>query len=143
TSPSTGNRATLYGSTGPRSRSPWMSSRRRDAPSLTNSPTRQTSSSRTLDRRFASNTLRVAHRDELTTIIAERFAAVPTENLESKLQAARVAFAGVNTVPELHDHPVLRGRDRWRTVQTEAGGIEALLPPLDFGGEVRMDPVPA
>jgi len=38
---------------------------------------------------------------------------------------------------------VLRGRDRWRTVQTEAGGIEALLPPLDFGGEVRMDPVPA
>ena len=95
------------------------------------------------DRRFASNTLRVAHRDELTTIIAERFAAVPTENLESKLQAARVAFAGVNTVPELLDHPVLRGRDRWRTVQTEAGGIEALLPPLDFGGEVRMDPVPA
>jgi hypothetical protein len=95
------------------------------------------------DRRFASNTLRVAHRDELTTIIAERFAALPTENLESKLRAARVAFAGVNTVPELLDHPVLRGRDRWRTVQTEAGGIEALLPPLDFGGEVRMDPVPA
>jgi crotonobetainyl-CoA:carnitine CoA-transferase CaiB-like acyl-CoA transferase len=95
------------------------------------------------DRRFASNTLRVAHRDELTAIIAGRFAAVPTENLESKLRAARVAFAGVNTVPELLDHPVLRGRDRWRTVQTEAGGIEALLPPLDFGGEVRMDPVPA
>ena len=22
------------------------------------------------------------------------------------------------------------------------GGIEALLPPLDFGGEVRMDPCP-
>src|SRR4029078_11578146 len=66
-----------------------------------------------------------------------------TENLESKLQAARAAFAGVNTVPELLDHPVLRGRARWRTVPTEAGGIEALLPPLDFGGEVRMDPVPA
>ena len=47
TSRSTGSRATSYGSTGPKSRSPWTSSRRRDARSCTNWPTRQTSSSRT------------------------------------------------------------------------------------------------
>jgi itaconate CoA-transferase len=95
------------------------------------------------DSRFATNTLRVAHRDELTPVISDRFALLSTSTLEAKLVAARVAFAGVNTVMEFLDHPVLAQRGRWRTVQTEAGSVKALMPPLDFGGEPRMDPVPA
>ena len=95
------------------------------------------------DPRFASNTLRVAHRDEMNPVIAQAFSELSTPQLEARLTEARVAFAGVNTVAEFLDHPVLAGRDRWREVATQAGGIRALLPPIDLGAEPRMDPVPA
>jgi itaconate CoA-transferase len=95
------------------------------------------------DGRFASNSLRVAHREELNSIIAQGFSAASTSTLENRLTAARIAFAGVNTVTEFLNHPVLAGRDRWRVVDTERGPIRALLPPIDLGAEARMDPVPA
>lgn len=94
------------------------------------------------DPRFASNTLRVAHRPEVNAVITEVFAALSPRELESRLTAARVAFAGVNTVSEFLDHPVLEARDRWRTVDTEGGQVRALLPPIDMGIEARMGPVP-
>jgi len=95
------------------------------------------------DPRFASSTLRVAHRSEVNAVITEAFAALPSPELEERLTAARIAFAGVNTVSEFLEHPVLEARDRWRSVHTENGPIRALLPPLDLGVEPRMDPVPA
>ena len=95
------------------------------------------------DPRFASNTLRVANRDDLNTVIAKVFATLDTPVLESRLAAARIAFAGVNTVSEFLEHPVLAGRDRWRTVATETGPVQALLPPIGLGAEPRMGPVPA
>ncbi|GAA1649103.1 CoA transferase [Mycolicibacterium murale] len=95
------------------------------------------------DPRFASSTLRVAHRNEVNAVITEAFAALPSPELEERLTAARIAFAGVNTVSEFLEHPVLEARDRWRSVHTENGPTRALLPPLDLGVEPRMDPVPA
>lgn len=56
---------------------------------------------------------------------------------------ARIAFAGVNTVSEFLDHPVLAARDRWRTISTANGPVRALLPPIELGTEARMGPVPA
>jgi len=93
--------------------------------------------------RFASNTQRVANRADVNALISEVFSSHPTDELESRLTEARIAFAGVNTVSEFLDHPVLAARDRWRSVETEHGPVRALLPPLDLGTEVRMDPVPA
>jgi crotonobetainyl-CoA:carnitine CoA-transferase CaiB-like acyl-CoA transferase len=95
------------------------------------------------DPRFASSTLRVAHRTDVNAVITEVFAAASTAELEARLSAARIAFAGVNTVSEFLDHPVLAARDRWRTVDTANGPVRALLPPIDLGAEARMDPVPA
>jgi itaconate CoA-transferase len=95
------------------------------------------------DPRFASSTLRVSHRDEVNAVITEVFEGLPSPELEARLTAARIAFAGVNTVTEFLEHPVLDARDRWRSVDTEHGPIRALLPPLDLGVEPRMDPVPA
>jgi crotonobetainyl-CoA:carnitine CoA-transferase CaiB-like acyl-CoA transferase len=95
------------------------------------------------DPRFASSTMRVAHRDEVNATISKAFAMVATPELETRLTTARIAFAGVNTVSEFLEHPVLAARDRWRTVETENGPIRALLPPIDLGTEARMDPVPA
>jgi itaconate CoA-transferase len=95
------------------------------------------------DPRFASNTQRVTHRSEVDAIIAQQFSRLPAPQLEALLADARIAFAGVNTVAEFLDHPVLAGRGRWREVATEAGSIRALLPPISLGAEPRMDPVPA
>lgn len=96
-----------------------------------------------LDPRFASNTLRVAHRDAINESVAHHFSRLDTAELTDRLNRALIAFAGVNTVSEFLDHPVLAGRDRWRPVETEAGPIRALLPPIGLGSEARMDPVPA
>jgi itaconate CoA-transferase len=95
------------------------------------------------DPRFASNTGRVAHRAEVNAVITEVFATLDTAELESRLAQARIAFAGVNTVAEFLEHPVLAARDRWRTVGTQHGPVRALLPPIDMGVEPRMGPVPA
>jgi crotonobetainyl-CoA:carnitine CoA-transferase CaiB-like acyl-CoA transferase len=85
----------------------------------------------------------VAHRDELNAVISAGFAELSTQALESRLTNARIAFAGVNTVAEFLEHPVLQARDRWRETATEAGPVRALLPPIDLGVEPRMDAVPA
>jgi crotonobetainyl-CoA:carnitine CoA-transferase CaiB-like acyl-CoA transferase len=95
------------------------------------------------DERFTSNTLRVAHRDALNERVIAHVAALDTDTLAQRLTKARIAFAGVNTVAEFLDHPVLAERDRWRTVDTEAGPIRALLPPIQMGTESRMGAVPA
>ena len=95
------------------------------------------------DGRFSSGTLRVQHRSEVNAVIADVFGSVPSPELEARLTEARIAFAGVNTVGEFLTHPVLDGRDRWRTVDTENGPVRALLPPIDLGVEARMGAVPA
>jgi itaconate CoA-transferase len=50
----------------------------------------------------------------------------------------------MNTVQEFLDHPQLAARDRWRTVQSPAGPIRALLPPFGMSDtEPQMGPIPA
>ncbi|MFW0794900.1 CaiB/BaiF CoA-transferase family protein [Gordonia sp. CPCC 205515] len=95
------------------------------------------------DPRFTSNTLRVENRAALNERVSAHFGRLSTEELSERLTRARIAFAGVNTVSEFLEHPVLEGRDRWRTVETERGSIRALLPPIQLGAEPRMDAVPA
>ncbi|MER6825589.1 CaiB/BaiF CoA-transferase family protein [Streptosporangium sp. NPDC000563] len=95
------------------------------------------------DPRFATNTLRVADRDALEAIVDARFAELDGADAAELLDQAGVANAGVNTVADFLDHPVLRERDRWRDVGTPGGPIRALLPPISLdGAEPRMDPVP-
>jgi crotonobetainyl-CoA:carnitine CoA-transferase CaiB-like acyl-CoA transferase len=95
------------------------------------------------DERFATNTLRVAHRTALDKLIGERFGELDGASATVLLDEARIANAGLNTVEQFLRHPVLRERDRWRTVATPSGPVEALLPPIAFGqDEPRMDPVP-
>ncbi|GAA4513452.1 MULTISPECIES: CaiB/BaiF CoA transferase family protein [Nonomuraea] len=96
------------------------------------------------DPRFATNTLRVANRDTLEAIVDARFAAFGAAEASALLDRAGIANAGVNTVGDFLDHPVLRERKRWRDVDTPGGAIRALLPPISLGDEEpRMDPVPA
>lgn len=96
------------------------------------------------DARFARNSDRVANRVALRELIAARFAQLDEGSAVELLGEAGVAYARVNSVRGMLDHPVLAGRDRWRTVQTPGGPVRALVPPATLSGtEPRMDPVPA
>ena len=96
------------------------------------------------DARFASNSARVAHRSELDAVIDSVFGGLNGEELVGRLESARIAFGQQRTVAEFAEHPQLRSRDRWRTVQTPGGGVKALLPPVTVRGrEAEMGAVPA
>jgi crotonobetainyl-CoA:carnitine CoA-transferase CaiB-like acyl-CoA transferase len=97
----------------------------------------------TRDPRFADNTARVTHRDELRVVIEEVFTSLPVGELERKLDAARIAHARRNDVDELVKHPQLAARDRWVEVGSPVGPLVALRPPVTFAGiPARMDPIP-
>ncbi|GAA4063563.1 CaiB/BaiF CoA-transferase family protein [Actinomadura miaoliensis] len=96
------------------------------------------------DPRFATGPARVAHRDELNAIVAERFRRSGAREAMKLLDDAGIANAGVNDVAEFLDHPVLRERGRWQDVPTPGGMVSALVPPVDIAGTApRMDAVPA
>jgi len=97
-----------------------------------------------LDPRFATNSLRVANRGALNRLIDNRCGALDALTVTELLDSAGIANAGVKSMTELVNHPVLEGRNRWRTVATPTGTVRALIPPVDpLDGEPRMEPVPA
>ncbi|MER6629542.1 CaiB/BaiF CoA-transferase family protein [Streptomyces sp. NPDC000987] len=102
-----------------------------ERPALTNDP------------RFATGSDRVAHRDEINAIVAERFARSNAEEILAVLEEVGIACAGVNDVAAFLDHPVLAARGRWQDVAVPGATVQALLPPADLAGlPARMDPVP-
>ena len=47
-------------------------------------------------------------------------------------------------VAQFIEHPQLKGRDRWREVESPVGTLQALLPPMNLEGFAgRMDPIPS
>ncbi len=96
------------------------------------------------DPRFATNTDRVAHDDELTLIIEAALRTLTAAEVESKLDSAGIANARLRTPAEFAVHPQLGARDRWRDVGTPGGPVRALLPPVAVSGrEAAMGDVPA
>src|SRR5262249_47543828 len=81
------------------------------------------------DERFKSNSLRVAHRNELSTIVVEAFSRLNAQQLVERLEAANIANADVNDMHDVWAHPQLRARGRWVEVDSPSGKIPALLPP--------------
>ena len=96
------------------------------------------------DPRFSSNSERVAHRPELTSIIEQAFAKLSAAQVVQRLDRAGIANGAINDIEAAVAHPQLAARRRWRTVGTSAGPVEALLPPANIGGvEPAMGDVPA
>jgi itaconate CoA-transferase len=96
------------------------------------------------DPRYGSNSKRAANRSEVNALIAEAFATLTAEQLIERLDASGIANARMNTPDEVWEHPQLKARDRWREMDSPAGLLETLLPPVtmpDF--EARIDAVPA
>ena len=96
------------------------------------------------DPRFATNIQRVRHRAECDALVAAQTRRWSTQDLAGRLVAAGIPAAQVNELDQVIEHPQLRARDRWRTIQTEHGPTAALLPPATFTDhEPPMGDVPA
>lgn len=96
------------------------------------------------DSRFATNTLRSEHREDLREIIEAAFARITADEVIAMLDRAQIANAHNNDVTDLIVHPQLVARDRWRQVDTPNGPIAALRPPAIMHGlGERFDPIPA
>src|SRR3954467_4818485 len=80
------------------------------------------------DRRFTSNSARVANRTELTRIIEESFAGATADDVVARLDSAGIASGRLNTIADVARHPQLAARDRSRDGQTCAGPVGATFP---------------
>jgi itaconate CoA-transferase len=96
------------------------------------------------DERFGRAAHRYAHRHELHEIIEQSFSALTGESCDALLEQAAVAHSRQRDMSEIADHPQLTERHRWYDVETPAGPISMLAPPVEMSGMGhRMDPIPA
>ena len=86
------------------------------------------------DQRFSTNELRLANRATLEALIEEVFWGYNREALTSRLDLANIANATLNDVAAVAQHPQLKVRERWVTVETPSGSVPALLPPHNLSG---------
>ena len=90
------------------------------------------------DQRFRTNELRVQNRDALRTVIEDVFSTLKSHEIVANLDAAQIAYARMNSVHELIEHPQLTARGRWTEIGSEVGPLRALPPPAALEG---VDPV--
>ncbi|TBL75994.1 CaiB/BaiF CoA transferase family protein [Paenibacillus thalictri] len=96
------------------------------------------------DPRFDSNSKRVTAQNELEPIITGVFRTMTAESIVGRLDKAQIANARLNSLREFAEHPQLNARQRWREVDSPAGLVKALIPPVTLEGiEAVMGPIPA
>lgn len=77
------------------------------------------------DARFATTTLRAANRATLDSEITAIFRDLPRDTLIQRCEAGRIAYARMNGLPELAEHPQARFMD----VMLAEGPLRMLVPP--------------
>jgi len=96
------------------------------------------------DPRFDSNAKRVQNRPQLDQAMQNVFQKLTAAEIIARLETAQIANARLNTVEEFVEHPQLKARGRWATVNSPAGALPALLPPVTMENvETVMNEVPA
>ncbi len=96
------------------------------------------------DPRFDSNAKRVQNRPLLDEAMREVFGKLTAAEIIARLETAQIANARLNTVQEFVEHPQLKARGRWSTVDSPAGPLPALFPPVTMEGvETVMNEIPA
>lgn len=91
------------------------------------------------DPRFESNPKRVAHRPALDDAIGAIFSGWTQGEVTARLKAAKLAFASVNQVSDLSEHPQLRRV----SVDSPSGPVELVAPPVRVLDPQTLRPVPA
>ncbi|MFP1628675.1 CaiB/BaiF CoA transferase family protein [Streptomyces sp. 5K101] len=94
---------------------------------------------------FATNTARTTNRARTDAAVAKALVGLTTQDAIDRLEAAGIACARLNTVTDVAGHPQLAARDRWREVDSPAGPLRALLPPITLpgGAPARMGAIPS
>lgn len=82
------------------------------------------------DKRFTSNSNRVANRPALDAIVLKAFGSVSREEIIEKLEQARVAYGRVSSLEDLAKHP----QNRYVGVETPTGPVRCLAPGAVFNG---------
>jgi itaconate CoA-transferase len=96
------------------------------------------------DARFQTNHQRVQHRAAMDAEIDRVFGDLTTAAVMTRLEAAQIANARINTVEQFIDHPQLAGRHAWRQVDSPVGPVRALVPPVRMEDvEPMMGAIPA
>lgn len=96
------------------------------------------------DERFNSSPQRRINRGELESLIEQALAAFDRAEVTQRLEAADVPYGDLNEVDQFVKHPQLKGRDRWREVESPVGPLQGLLPPMTLEGfDGRMDAIPS
>lgn len=95
------------------------------------------------DPRFVRNSRRVANDAELTVLLEAALADLTADEVTARLEEVGIANARLRTMAEFAEHPQLSARDRWRDVESSAGPVRSLLPPVTVHGrEAAMGPIP-
>jgi itaconate CoA-transferase len=81
------------------------------------------------DARFDNNQLRSSNRDVLKKIIESKFLQFSAAELKQKLDQAKIAYADVNEMQDVWNHPQLNALKRIVETQTPAGTVKSFLPP--------------
>ncbi len=96
------------------------------------------------DSRFDSNANRVKNRPQLDQAMQEVFQKLTAAEIIARLESAQIANARMNTVQEFANHPQLEARKRWGQIDSPAGPLKALFPPVTMENvEPVMNEVPA
>ncbi len=96
------------------------------------------------DARFAGNAARSRNRDELRELILAAFENLDSATVTGRLDAAGIAWADVNDMAGVWEHPQLKALERFIEVGSPAGPITALKPPGNNNSyEPEISPVPA
>jgi crotonobetainyl-CoA:carnitine CoA-transferase CaiB-like acyl-CoA transferase len=90
------------------------------------------------DPRFQTNKLRVEHRQVMDSAILTVFRGLTAAEVIQKLDRAGIANARINSVSQFIEHTQLATRNSWRQVDSPAGPVPALIPPVRMDG---IDPV--
>jgi crotonobetainyl-CoA:carnitine CoA-transferase CaiB-like acyl-CoA transferase len=94
------------------------------------------------DPRFATNSGRVKNRDLLIPEIDAIVSALRLDVLTKRLDAAGIANAMLRDMKGFAEHPQLAARGRWRSIDTPAGPVRALVPPVTAPWDHVMGAVP-
>jgi itaconate CoA-transferase len=95
------------------------------------------------DTRFDNNQLRSSNRDVLKKIIASKFSQFNAAELKRKLDQAKIAYADVNEMRDVWNHPQLQALNRIVETKTPGGAVKSFLPPGNNNQfEPTLNPVP-
>lgn len=95
------------------------------------------------DPRFVTNAQRLENKDALESQIETCFSPFSVAIIIERLERANIANAAVNDVKAVVDHPQLAARNRWASVDSFCGPIQALLPPHNLASvSPCMDRIP-